>query len=284
MASPRIPLDPISERIGRHRRPAGHAGRAASAGLGGNAVDAAIATNAAIAVTAPHLCGMGGDLFALVHRDGRGVRAQRHRPRGGRRRRRQPARRGPHRDAVPPRHPHGHGAGMRRRLDARCTSASADCRWRRPRAGDRTSPSNGFPASRRCSSAPAHVLDERGQRQPRRAGQRRLSRPGDRVRRAGCRARRCRHRRRWPRTRSTCGEFGEGLIDARRRLVQRRRPHDARSPNGSTPLTRPHVRRRRCTRMPPNSQGYLLLGCGRRWLVRARPAGRSRRRAVARTC
>jgi gamma-glutamyltranspeptidase/glutathione hydrolase len=36
----------------------------------GNAIDAAIATSAAMAVVAPHLCGMGGDLFALVHVDG----------------------------------------------------------------------------------------------------------------------------------------------------------------------------------------------------------------------
>jgi gamma-glutamyltranspeptidase/glutathione hydrolase len=48
---------------------------ASSAGVammraGGSAVDAAVATSAVLAVTTQHMCGMGGDLFALVHAGG----------------------------------------------------------------------------------------------------------------------------------------------------------------------------------------------------------------------
>ncbi len=42
---------------------------------GGNAVDAAIAANAVVGVVLPDTCGLGGDLFALVHEPGAGTPA-----------------------------------------------------------------------------------------------------------------------------------------------------------------------------------------------------------------
>jgi gamma-glutamyltranspeptidase len=72
-------LDPVSEArafpngcVASPHHLASAAGLATLAS-GGNAIDAAVATNLALGVVAPYLCGYGGDLFALVWREGEGL-------------------------------------------------------------------------------------------------------------------------------------------------------------------------------------------------------------------
>lgn len=72
---PPPPLAPFSTRYATNGMVCSVDHLASSAGVavlraGGNAVDAAIATSAVLAVTTQHMCGMGGDLFALVHEPG----------------------------------------------------------------------------------------------------------------------------------------------------------------------------------------------------------------------
>jgi gamma-glutamyltranspeptidase / glutathione hydrolase len=66
-----LPLAPFASRTGLRGMVAAADQLAASAGLGmlergGSAADAAVATGAAMAVVGPHLCGLGGDVLAMV--------------------------------------------------------------------------------------------------------------------------------------------------------------------------------------------------------------------------
>src|SRR5271157_3552277 len=66
-----LPLAPFGPRRGRRGMVAAADQLAASAGIGmlargGSAADAAVATGTVMAVVGPHLCGLGGDVLAMV--------------------------------------------------------------------------------------------------------------------------------------------------------------------------------------------------------------------------
>ena len=225
---------------------------------GGSAADAAIAASAVLAVTTQHMCGMGGDLFALVH-DGAGAPAALAAVGPGRvgRRRRRAARRGPSHDAVLRRRARGDRARAASTAGSRCTSASGARRSptcsRPPMAYAR----DGFPASpllarsaplvagvdgaddyrdrrrpprRRPRAAPARspsLLRDRGDRRPRRVLRRRVRRRAPRARRRPV------HRRR------------------PRRAARRRGSSRCTSPRGATRCGRSRRRRRATSPWPP---------------------------------
>src|SRR5437868_267186 len=71
MPLPSLAVEPAAETIAEHGIVATTHPLAAQIGLeilkqGGNAVDAAIATNAAMGLMEPMSCGLGGDLYAIV--------------------------------------------------------------------------------------------------------------------------------------------------------------------------------------------------------------------------
>ena len=66
-----LPLAPFAARTGVRGLVAAADQLAVSAGIavlaqGGSGADAAVATGAAMAVVGPHLCGLGGDMLAMV--------------------------------------------------------------------------------------------------------------------------------------------------------------------------------------------------------------------------
>jgi gamma-glutamyltranspeptidase / glutathione hydrolase len=222
--------------------------------MGGNAVDGAIATNAAIAITGPHLCGMGGDLFALVH-DGNAVHALNSSGRAGS---------GADPDAM-----RAEGlTEMPYRHDIRTVTVPGCVdgwqalheRFARLPLEQLLAPAirlaeEGFPASPLLVGAVAQ-LDERGRQQlAELAGQ--AVRPGARVRRPRAAAV-LRSIAAGGRNGFYLGDFGRGLLELGDGFY-----HEADlAQSGAewcTPLSVEAFGHRLHT-MPPNSQGYLLLG------------------------
>jgi len=229
------------------------AGMAALA-AGGNAVDAAIATNAAIAVTGPHLCGMGGDLFALVHVDG-AVHALNASGRAGS---------GASAAAL---RAEGHGE-MPFRHDVRTVTVPGCVdgwcalheRFGRLPLAQLLAPAirlaeRGFPASPLLVGSLATLDDRAREAMHELADQAR--RPGDRVRRPGVAAA-LRDVAEHGRDAYYRGDFGRGLLALGRGWYT----DDDLATSGAdwvSPLSWPafgHV----LHTIPPNSQGYLTLG------------------------
>lgn len=221
---------------------------------GGNAVDAAIATNAALAVTGPHLCGMGGDLFALVH-DGSTVHALEASGRAG--------------SGVDAAAMRDEGLTvMPFRHDARTVTVPGCVdgwcalheRFGRLPLAEVLAPAirlaeHGFPASPLLVGALA-LVDERA-REHLHELVTQARRPGNRVRRPGVAAA-LRAIAASGRDAHYLGAFGEGLLQLGGGVFER---NDLAVP-GSTwvaPLAAPGFGQVLHT-IPPSSQGYLLLG------------------------
>jgi gamma-glutamyltranspeptidase/glutathione hydrolase len=221
---------------------------------GGNAVDAAIATNAAIAVTGPHLCGMGGDLFALVH-DGTGVHALNASGRAGAGADAEALRADGHRE-MPFRH------DIRTVTVPGCVDGwcSLHARFGRLPLAEVLAPairlaSDGFPASPLLVGSLAMVDRRAAEALGELAGQAR--RPGDRVRRPGVAAA-LRAVATTGRAGFYEGAFGEGLLALGNGWYT---ADDLSTPGADwvAPLASDAFGVTLHT-IAPNSQGYLLLG------------------------
>ena len=227
--------------------------------LGGNAVDAAIATNAAIAVTAPHLCGMGGDLFALVHTGGddggREVVALNASGKAGAGSD-AAALRAEGRSEMPFRH------DIRSVTVPGCVDGWAQLHehFARLPMADLLAPAirlaeKGFPASPLLVASLGLADDAARENLRELVDQAR--RPGDRVRRPGA-ARALRSIAELGRDGFYLGEFGQGLRRLGDGLFSE---SDLAKPAAIwTEPIRQHAFGTTIHSMPPNSQGYLLLG------------------------
>ena len=222
--------------------------------LGGNAVDAAIATNAALAVIGPHMCGMGGDLFALVH-DGTAVHALNASGRAGSGADAATLR-AEGRTEMPFRHD-VRSVTVPGCVDGWCTLHE---RFGRLPLTTVLTPAirlaeHGFPASPLLVGS-LSMLDDRGREQLSELATQ-ARRPGDRVRRPGVGAA-LRAVAADGRDAFYLGAFGDGLLALGKGWFDRCDVQRS-GADWVTPLAADAFGRTLHT-IPPNSQGYLLLG------------------------